>query len=838
MNFETGMLTHKLKVAHRQLENVKTISYLADGHARADQVVRVGFGIWGAAIRGAGRHVVQNTAYIYSEYADVAKAVVYNVRCGASVLKTLQCAAASHCHAQQQALKKWFSRSLATHMITSTTCDDTNVIVANNGSKRRFVPLLGINESVYVRRAGDASLPLEAVDLVTPGLVLPRANWATLANRLNRWRVLTPSGCGICLGGDSATAVVAHCPVKISLLCTDALVTNHALIAREQTEWAKARALNPSLAVAFLAGDCQHHQAALGKKPMILAVPGLCAGLVRLTHLFESSVFVDKMEAALLNIVKQLEWNRCMELPDACKTWRSRNLALLLRAHCDLLDSMDIYAEYLQFFNGNWLLTLRLVHWCLPGCCASREEAINKAMKLLRATLLRFPSVPLLYRWKHFDPALAWLARNKGLHGLLLAVMRTSLSKMPVINTGDHGSDDENMPFALKHATRGERSVRLLMRSSIMSDTAMCTLLCGPLSRFAEDVSRADSATMKYLASLTHKISETRATAAVAACLNVAILTGDRGQQVVADYSSYLLAPLGSESFRDITGINATESEYWCSIVIGICESWRRLVHSKSGFPWQLFRLVGLTIGNAQLFINDLERLQCRCSLCVDDSFTGALLALLRSGASLEHLQQIITDVATVFKVSSVSVEKQHTKYQTPSGRGVVNSSARVQIETYLTGARTAHQATRTAVERHVCGASKRGIARMLFTRRVNSSAPCNLSKTQPRPRKTMEKASFRINSTWHIFLSEQKRPCKTTSPEFKPWLKSMSELFAGRSKDLSHLCLWFQSFLSILYCHCFVSLRSGLIVGFCVVTLSLGFCCFVVLFNCLLVCC
>lgn len=81
------------------------------------------------------------------------------------------------------------------------------------------------------------------------------------------------------------------------------------------------------------------------------------------------------------------------------------------------------YEELRRFFNGNLANEQCLEHRCNARCCRNKEETRSKALRLLRSMLLPFPAVPLLYRWKHWSPALCWATRASMIHGLIVKVL-------------------------------------------------------------------------------------------------------------------------------------------------------------------------------------------------------------------------------------------------------------------------------------------------------------------------------------------------------------------------------------------------------------------------------
>ena len=119
-----------------------------------------------------------------------------------------------------------------------------------------------------------------------PGQVLPAANAATIADRLRRWSCFCSTGSAEKLGGHRLSEAARPLALQVHVHVTDALVVNTCIHAMEEHAFQDRRSSNDEDAryVARLTNYCQHHQAALAKKPSLLLIPGLCSGLVRMCY--------------------------------------------------------------------------------------------------------------------------------------------------------------------------------------------------------------------------------------------------------------------------------------------------------------------------------------------------------------------------------------------------------------------------------------------------------------------------------------------------------------------------------------------------------------------------
>ncbi len=73
----------------------------------------------------------------------------------------------------------------------------------------------------------------------------------------------------------------------------------------------------------------------------------------------------------------------------------------------------------LLFFNHSWKKPMEgntIVHWCGPGCCTTASHCQERFKEAVDIALGSFPDIPLLYRWKAFEPAANYALRGCLLH--------------------------------------------------------------------------------------------------------------------------------------------------------------------------------------------------------------------------------------------------------------------------------------------------------------------------------------------------------------------------------------------------------------------------------------
>ena len=129
--------------------------------------------------------------------------------------------------------------------------------------------------------------------------------------------------------------------------------------------------------------------------------------LVRLLHRFESHLSRTRYETALDAFMETLVWRQVQDLLANAELWRREN-QIVLRFGSEGLTAADGHLAG-QLFNHT-IFSDAIVCWCVPGCCAGRETAVEKAKCRARLLVCNYPSVPLMDRFKHWAPAAAAFA--------------------------------------------------------------------------------------------------------------------------------------------------------------------------------------------------------------------------------------------------------------------------------------------------------------------------------------------------------------------------------------------------------------------------------------------
>ena len=149
-------------------------------------------------------------------------------------------------------------------------------------------------------------------------------------------------------------------------------------------------------------------------------------------HASKSSLFLQRLEVAIDSIAESVIRHTVVELPKKVLDWKQANSHKL--DICSGYVSDETRNMIVEMLNDDWTISVKdrggkLHHYCPPGCCESMKACQIKMKSALKGTVGSFFDVPLLYRWKHFDPAVQFTLRNLVIHGLLIMVWEATMNK-------------------------------------------------------------------------------------------------------------------------------------------------------------------------------------------------------------------------------------------------------------------------------------------------------------------------------------------------------------------------------------------------------------------------
>ena len=161
-----------------------------------------------------------------------------------------------------------------------------------------------------------------------------------------------------------------------------------------------------------------------------------------MAHASKSTSFLQRLDVAIDSVAKHFVRRTVASLPLKVSHIKASNAHKLEICRGDLSD--ESCQMILGMLNDDWNRPLRancgkLVHYCIPGCCGSDKACQTKMKAALKASVGSFFDVPLLYRWKHFDPAAQFVLRNIIIHNVMSFVWEASMNK---------SFDDSNIDLA------------------------------------------------------------------------------------------------------------------------------------------------------------------------------------------------------------------------------------------------------------------------------------------------------------------------------------------------------------------------------------------------------
>ena len=202
-----------------------------------------------------------------------------------------------------------------------------------------------------------------------------------------------------------------------------------------------------------------------------------------MAHAMKSSLFGRRMENTIAKLAAQAVVMQVVNLPDRIQQIGARNRDKL--GVCQTTLDEDQAALILTMLNEDWSQNLNdighLTHWCETGCCRNERQARSKIKHALQVLLLGAFETPLLYRWKHVEPAAEFTLRGLLVHRVLEHVWRCSLSQQaddPIVDqdVADLDEDNADLSPAEKQKVRATKVLQLLSRQDSVVTWRRCRI--------------------------------------------------------------------------------------------------------------------------------------------------------------------------------------------------------------------------------------------------------------------------------------------------------------------------------------------------------------------------
>ena len=375
--------------------------------------------------------------------------------------------------------------------------------------------------------------------------------------------------------------------------------------------------------------------------------------------------------------------------------WIGRNFQSTSKGAKSALD------EILTFINGDTSQDI-LCHWCLveSGCCKDQEESLNRLIRLLVPFFTRGFPVPLLSRFKHYGLASSYvkvgttlckilpqtLQRMKGsgasISAELSSMIDTLLADTGMSSSGGSLNEEDfqvllgglmeaDMQYSLQNSVRKNMMIKAFGQEDFPTHTVIMDCLLQPIETGIN--------TLFSRTKILHQLSNlgTAHPSFADLCQKsrskfLRIVDGSLGQELMVGYLSILEKGLAEsiEFGLDIKDSPKLLKLAYDLVIVGVTDTWRRLVLDFKSAPFSLFGLVGLTPQQFLLQWEALHKKFASCNACVDNAFTGLLLSQFpmskfdgpaaAADSFCQEVQQLLLDVATFAPLSSDLVEIKH----------------------------------------------------------------------------------------------------------------------------------------------------------------------------------
>ena len=97
---------------------------------------------------------------------------------------------------------------------------------------------------------------------------------------------------------------------------------------------------------------------------------------------------------------------------------------------------------------------------------------------------MNFPCPPSLYRWKGFEPALAYVDRGVNFHGLLPLVLEIAIMSAGDVDPAELAQDWDDMSPGAKQLIRGTKILEFLRGTHCKERLLLAHALSQPLTHY------------------------------------------------------------------------------------------------------------------------------------------------------------------------------------------------------------------------------------------------------------------------------------------------------------------------------------------------------------------
>jgi hypothetical protein len=457
---------------------------------------------------------------------------------------------------------------------------------------------------------------------------------------------------------------------------------------------------------------CGIHQLSLIRKPVVLMVPKLWSTVVRLSHLYESLAFRKKFARTLAGILcKSFTYLEITQLPATAVEWQAVHKYLLESFRTQSKLRRKNFESLVEFFNGDYSSDC-IFHFCTPKrdgtpCCPGPTESLTKALQLMVPFFARGYPVPLLYRFKHYDEAITFIATGCAMHKLLvrtLGQMDLDAASAPSeaqsqlidkllqdVELGGEGSDGsaaatfcedlfpDNGSFHAYNAKRKQLVHQEVIKGSFGQQADILNFMIKPVDGQINSLFRRSERLTK-LTLLGPQDPKWKINAESTRNLFLSVVSGSFGWNIISTYCNLMMHELGSLALTgvDLTSQGNLQTCFTMMLVI-ITDTWKRFVHDYDTFPFKFFQLLESNLAGFVTMWDGFQTCKSHCGKCFDPAFSKALLAGYPQKLAEQppHVQQrvfqevqlLLHDLATYSPLTSDPVEVKNGQVQNVASR-------------------------------------------------------------------------------------------------------------------------------------------------------------------------
>ena len=573
-------------------------------------------------------------------------------------------------------------------------------------------PVCSIVESAFCRRADGDTNSLRAVEIHSPGIVLPLANTSTIRDRWKSWCICSSSGsgCKVDPDGDLGDGW-PRIQRKNLIVQKDNLNLNESIIGLEH-KVIKERKLTDGSELKLCSLNCLGHSCVLACKEAVEKLEGLPGILVKLGRLGQSG----RISKQVRKLIGQeagcmLNYQIVDDCPELFYQWREHaRLVLSQSVVAKDLNTTDVEL-ILHADNGDWNDTERLDHLCLRhkcplGCNGNPKKAKRKVVNAVQMSLGSLFYTPLAYRWKGVEVAAAKAHRGLGQHALWLDVLTIMY---PVVEAdaaaidlqalgqadaaamaaGQEPADgNEGRRLRLKRKARGGAVVKYFSEPDAKQKVETAVLMQQGLQHYLNCCLAAEADVFAYVECLRTGEGDYEKLRKTAIQRNLSLVSGEAAKDFIRSYCELIFDLDGrvwAQSSLDATKRFTVTS----GMLMIVSEMWWRLVFCQS-VPRNEIMLVARhperSAVAAEAIQHDIEPIKvayAKCELCVEPHWAIPWCEEFSNADPLEVLNShtAMCDIVATLPATSARVERKHLLGQEAKlgKRGRALSASQVQ---------------------------------------------------------------------------------------------------------------------------------------------------------------